>query len=283
MTELKKLHLISHYCGKPTVGIATSTGTLTICTDRLVFDSVLGNAMAGMFGAVGLGLSMKKKTDTYLYTDIANVEVTRYIGVMPMLTVVMKNGEQHSFTGTVFNANDCWTLIQKHMPGHSSEPDKNAPPVASSAAEVPQNETNGYQNIFYFQGNDDYGPKHKGTLAVKEAGLAFSEKDRPELCLLYTGMKAVGASQYMNICPLLEVVMKDDTKHSFFANDMAASAIADAIKRMIPEPEASAPRMVCKYCNHVYEEGDMFCTECGGIDTVAVDQNAQSGNSEDSI
>lgn len=40
---------------------------------------------------------------TYLYSDIRKVEASRYMGAMPMLTVVLKNGEQHSFVGMLFD------------------------------------------------------------------------------------------------------------------------------------------------------------------------------------
>lgn len=104
---LKTIKMMSWYTGEPKVGIAKASGTLNIYEDRLELVKKLGNAAgAALFGAVGAMVSANKakkqgSIDTYHYKDIAEVRKGTYGGMMPSIVITLKNGEKHSFVGTM--------------------------------------------------------------------------------------------------------------------------------------------------------------------------------------
>ena len=119
MKEIKTLHSISYFTGKPAVGIAKAQGVLKIYDDRLVFNKILGNAIGNSFGVVGMLIARSKtlkegKTNTYMYSDIRTVSPARYMGTMPMVTIEMSNGELHSFTGLLFKPDEVSNMIDQY-------------------------------------------------------------------------------------------------------------------------------------------------------------------------
>lgn len=103
-SELLRIKFMSFYEGEPTVGIAKATGDLVICDDRICFQKVMGNAIGGLFGIAGMGVSRKsvqdKPIDSYPLSGIASAREGRYAGVMPMIVVTFKDGKCISFCGT---------------------------------------------------------------------------------------------------------------------------------------------------------------------------------------
>ena len=103
---LMEAGMMSHYSGEPTVGIAKATGTLKIFDDRVEFHKKMGSSAGAMFGAVGMIIAankMKQKgdLDIYRYRDVASVREGRYGGIYHTIVLVMKNGQVHSFAGTL--------------------------------------------------------------------------------------------------------------------------------------------------------------------------------------
>ena len=103
---LMDLNLMSYYKGEPTLGIAKATGTLKLYDDRLEFHKMMGNSAASMLGAVGILAAAKQakkngSVDVYRYQDIASVKEGRYGGVYRTIVLVMKDGQKHSFAGSL--------------------------------------------------------------------------------------------------------------------------------------------------------------------------------------
>lgn len=103
---LMEAGMMSYYSGEPTVGIAKATGTLKIFDDRVEFHKKMGSSAGAMFGAVGMIIAankMKQKgdLDIYRYRDVASVREGRYGGIYHTIVLVMKNGQVHSFAGTL--------------------------------------------------------------------------------------------------------------------------------------------------------------------------------------
>lgn len=103
---LMEAGMMSHYSGEPTVGIAKATGTLKIFDDRVEFHKKMGSSAGAMFGAVGMIIAANKMKqegdlDIYRYRDVASVREGRYGGIYHTIVLVMKNGQVHSFAGTL--------------------------------------------------------------------------------------------------------------------------------------------------------------------------------------
>ena len=103
---LMEAGMMSHYSGEPTVGIAKATGTLKIFDDRVEFHKKMGSSAGAMFGAVGMIIAANKMKqegdlDIYRYRDVASVREGRYGGIYHTIVLVMKNGQVHSFAGSL--------------------------------------------------------------------------------------------------------------------------------------------------------------------------------------
>lgn len=103
---LMELNLMSYYKGEPTLGIAKATGTVKIYDDRLEFHKKMGNSVASMFGAVGMLAAAKQAkkdgaVDVYRYRDMQSAREGRYGGLYHTIVLVMKDGQTHSFAGTL--------------------------------------------------------------------------------------------------------------------------------------------------------------------------------------
>ena len=103
---LMEAGMMSYYSGEPTVGIAKATGTLKIFDDRVEFHKKMGSSAGAMFGAVGMIIAANKMKqegdlDIYRYRDVASVREGRYGGIYHTIVLVMKNGQVHSFAGTL--------------------------------------------------------------------------------------------------------------------------------------------------------------------------------------
>lgn len=103
---LMEMKLMSYYKGEPVLGIAKSTGTVKIFDDRLEFHKVMGNSAASMLGPVPMLLAAKQardggSVDTYWYRDISSAREGRYGGVYHTIVLSMKDGQVHTFAGTL--------------------------------------------------------------------------------------------------------------------------------------------------------------------------------------
>ena len=103
---LMEAGMMSYYSGEPTVEIAKATGTLKIFDDRVEFHKKMGSSAGAMFGAVGMIIAANKMKqegdlDIYRYRDVASVREGRYGGIYHTIVLVMKNGQVHSFAGTL--------------------------------------------------------------------------------------------------------------------------------------------------------------------------------------
>ena len=128
MAELKKFYFVSYYLGKPTVAVAKSTGDLIINESNLVFEIQLGNGVSTALGPIGWAVGRKKARKEasqmiWEYTEIQTVSVEKYMGMMPMVTLTDKEGNQHSFSG-LFDADEAADLINGQIQkfNHSSSP-----------------------------------------------------------------------------------------------------------------------------------------------------------------
>lgn len=97
--------MVSHYKGEKSVGVAESTGTLKVYSDRVELEKKFGNSAYGALGLIGLAHSAKKvKEDSKLVIPMNQILSARelaYVGVLPALVIELKNGEKHTFAGTV--------------------------------------------------------------------------------------------------------------------------------------------------------------------------------------
>ena len=100
MAELRKLHFVSYYMGKPMVAVTKATGDLTINENNLVYEIQLGNGTFYYWGPIGV----------WEYEDIQAINAENYMGMGPMLTLTDKEGKQYSFTG-MFDADEIADLI----------------------------------------------------------------------------------------------------------------------------------------------------------------------------
>lgn len=106
---LMELGMMSYYKGEPTLGIAKATGTLKIFDDRIEYYKKLGNSAGALFGAAGMlvAASQAKKNgdcDTYWYKDIQSVKEGKYGGIYHTIVLAMRDGQRHSFAGTLSSA-----------------------------------------------------------------------------------------------------------------------------------------------------------------------------------
>ena len=79
---------------------------MKIYDDRLEFHKKMGNSAASMFGAVGMLAAAKQAkkdgaVDVYRYRDMQSAREGRYGGLYHTIVLVMKDGQTHSFAGTL--------------------------------------------------------------------------------------------------------------------------------------------------------------------------------------
>lgn len=114
--KLYELNMMSKYAGKPKVGIAKSSGTLTVYSGCLEFRRILGNSFLDPLG-IGDRLKNKDRTEIYVLTDISKVYQGKYLGVMPTMIIEFKSGEIISFSG-MHNSGDVENairILQKYL------------------------------------------------------------------------------------------------------------------------------------------------------------------------
>lgn len=103
------------------MGVAKATGKIEIYRDRVVLQKQFGSSGAAAFGLLGVAISAasakKDPTVCFQMEQIADVRESKYSGAFPAMVVTMKNGEKHTFAGTM-NARDihnCVKLIQANI------------------------------------------------------------------------------------------------------------------------------------------------------------------------
>ena len=271
--KYKTMPMVSYYVGEPKIGIAKSSGTLTVWDDRLVFDKVFGSAL-GNISLAGMLIARKKelekeKTIVFTYPEIKQVRESRYMGFQPMLTVDLNTGETHSFAG-LFNPADTCRLIEKLM---SESREKNRMYAPTGSRSIPQASAtaaspNGPYEAFYCQDSIQPGPKKIGEITLLSDGVAFRENASGQQWTLPLGdIQRVAENRYLEAAPMLDITTKDGRIHHFFQRDLPTAKLKDAIEARMKKL-AAVKKKVCKYCGHVYEKGEIFCTACGGMETI---------------
>lgn len=114
--------MMSYYEGTPTVGFAKTTGTLQIYDDKVVLQKVLGNSLGAVGGLVGMGIASYKSKKSgseivWYFKDVRQVYEGRYGGAYHTIVLEMKNGQKHSFAGTLNSSKirDAVELISRYV------------------------------------------------------------------------------------------------------------------------------------------------------------------------
>lgn len=106
---------VSWYPGNKKLGIAKATGLLNVYQDHLEFYKTMGSSGAAALGLVGIAVSSSKakKEQAVIFemSDIARAMESKYMGAFPAMVVEMKNGETHTFAGTM-NGTDLRRCIE---------------------------------------------------------------------------------------------------------------------------------------------------------------------------
>lgn len=119
---LKTLKSMSMYKGEPTVGVAQATGELRIYDDHIEYTKKLGNAVGGMFGAVGMAVAASKAkkespVEYFWFIQISEVHEGRYGGIFHTLVITDHSYQKHSFAGMASAADiqQAVALIQRYL------------------------------------------------------------------------------------------------------------------------------------------------------------------------
>lgn len=282
MNKFKTIYMASYYIGQPTVSVSKATGTLTIWEDRITFDKILGNSLANV-SMIGMVIARSKtlkegKTMTFFYSDIQKVRETKYMGFQPMLTIETKNGETHSFSA-IFNASEVCTLIRQlmsdnhHNSGRQQVESEGTDALSQTGSNIYRSQPpSAVYRVLYYQGDLQPGPKKNGILRQQSDSLEFHETATNDLLRIpFDEIQRVDESHYMDMWPMLDITMKTGSVHHFFDSKLPSDRLKACIELQLkqqPMKTGAHGQRICKYCGHVYEKEDIFCTECGGAETI---------------
>lgn len=117
---LVTLNMMSKYKGDVNVGVAESSGKISVFNNRIEYKPQLGNAAMGAFGLAGVLVSRnnakKIGTEVYNYINIQSVTKSKYGGVMPAILFTFKDGNQIKFSGINSNGiDDAIRVISKNI------------------------------------------------------------------------------------------------------------------------------------------------------------------------
>jgi len=251
MAELKKIYMVSYYEGKPTVGISPKSGNLTISESEIRFDVEMGTSLMN-WSVVGMISARKKAREeaaviSYRYNDMQSVSSEKYMGMMPMITLTMKDGKMHSFAG-LMNADECVDLIQRQIRKwnfNTSASTSNQVPSGkkeNSPVITPENNTSSFSKPVEKPSYTEQVRKNDEKLLPKVEEFSSDPKEEKNFSSHHD--KPVNATPVSNfLTKMTEKTGENKEKHV-------------------------QKRIVCAKCGYVYESDDFFCPECNSIETI---------------
>lgn len=108
---LTSLKMVSMYIGEPTVGVAKSTGTLSVYDDRLEYKKQIGNALT-LVGSIRAHVKIKEDPLIIMpLNQIVALRVGKYMGVYNTLAVSLCDGSTISFCPAVPASSEPQTIV----------------------------------------------------------------------------------------------------------------------------------------------------------------------------
>lgn len=102
---LRKMNGVTKFFGEPAVGVANKIGVLNVYDNRVEFSRKAGFTLAGTISSL-----VKSETETYYFTDVAEITTGTYIAMYTTLVLKLKNGNKVSFCPAMPISKDMQTI-----------------------------------------------------------------------------------------------------------------------------------------------------------------------------